>query len=221
VKSAVYAIVAVVAAAAGFVIYRFAIAPRIEPAPAAQAQLPPNTPAPVESATPAELPDFSLPDLNGNATSIRHWTGKSMIVNFWATWCAPCRREIPLLRQLQAEQAATGFQVVGVAGDSHDDVVKYAQDIGIDYPILIDEDMQAVTQFAAGSIGFPFTVFTDNQNRVVAIHLGELTRPQSEVLIDAVTRVNKGELTPAAARTVVARQLQQLPSAPSSMDSPG
>lgn len=220
-KSGVYAIVAVVAAAAGFVIYRFALAPHIEPAPAMQAQLPAATAEPAETGAPAELPEFSLPDLDGNATSIRHWTGKSMIVNFWATWCAPCRREIPLLRQLQAEQAASGFQVVGVAGDAHDDVVKYAQDIGIDYPILIDADMQAVTQFAAGSIGFPFTVFTDNQDRIVAIHLGELTRPQSEVFIDAVTRVNKGELTPTAARSVVARQLQQLPSAAASTDAAG
>lgn len=211
-KFPAYAFVALIAAAAGFAIYRYAVAPRIEPAaiqPQAAVAVASST-APAESPIPTELPEFSLPDIDGKSTPIRGWSGKSMIVNFWATWCAPCRREIPLLKQLQKDHAAAGFQVVGIAGDMHDDVVKYSKDIGIDYPVLIDENMQAVTQFAAGSIGFPFTVFTDNQDRIVAIHLGELTQPQSQILIDAVTRVNRGELTPAAARSVVARQLREL-----------
>jgi thiol-disulfide isomerase/thioredoxin len=216
-KSFVYVGVAVLAAAAGFGIYHFAVAPKMNAAPAAAAvESAAEAPAGEESsAVPDVLPDFTLGDLDGQPRSIRSWQGKSMIVNFWATWCAPCRREIPLLKKIQAEHGGEGFQIVGVAVDFRDDVVKYAKEIGIDYPVLIGEEdgLEAVNKFGQGSLGFPFTVFTDNQQRIVVFHLGEIHEAEAEVLLDAVRKVNGGELTPAAARAVVAKQLQQLPSA--------
>lgn len=211
-----YVAVAVIAAAAGFGIYRYGIAPQV--APIAQTPVAPAAPGPApataesDSAIPTTLPEFSLQDRDGQMRSIRSWPGKSMIVNFWATWCAPCRREIPLLREIQRTHGAEGFQIVGVAVDFREDVLKYASEIGIDYPILIGEQdgLDAVTKFGLGSLGFPFTVFTDSQGRIVLTHLGELTRPQSEVMLDAVGKVNRGELTVAAARGVVTKQLEQL-----------
>ena len=133
-----------------------------------------------------------------------------MIVNFWATWCAPCRKEIPFLKELQHERGKDGFQLVGVAVDVREDVLKYADKIGIDYPILMGEQdaFDAVSKFGLESTGFPFTVFTDKNGHIVAMHLGELKPPQAKVILDAVTRVNAGELTPAQARVVVAKQLQ-------------
>jgi thiol-disulfide isomerase/thioredoxin len=213
-------VVAVIAAAAGYAIYTSMFASRAAP----PATIAASSPAPVDTdaaaqSIPQELPDFTLADRDGAKRSIRSWTNQSMIVNFWATWCAPCRREIPLLKELQRTHGEAGFQIVGVAVDFREDVLKYAAQIGIDYPLLIGEQdgMDAVTKFGLGSLGFPFTVFTDKQHRIVATHLGELTRAQSEVLITAVTRVNKGELTPAAARTAVAKQLATLePAAPAS-----
>ncbi|HKE95548.1 MAG TPA: TlpA disulfide reductase family protein [Povalibacter sp.] len=208
-KSLGYVAVAVLAAAAGFAIYRYGIAPQPREQQIAAAPTPePATPA--QSPLPTELPEFSLPDRDGQMRSIRSWPGKSMIVNFWATWCAPCRREIPLLRQIQKEN--DGIQVVGIALDFDQDALRYAAEIGIDYPILLGEKdgYDAVNRFGLESPALPFTVFTDNQARIVLTHLGEVTRPQSKVMLDAVARVNRGELTPAAARTVVARQLQQL-----------
>jgi thiol-disulfide isomerase/thioredoxin len=135
-----------------------------------------------------------------------------MIVNFWATWCAPCRREIPLLKKIQAEHGPEGFQIVGVAVDFREDVLKYAKEIGIDYPVLIGEQdgLDAVNKFGQGSLGFPFTVFTDNQQRIVMFHLGEIRPDQVEVFLGAVRKVNSGELTVAAARTVAAEQLSKL-----------
>jgi thiol-disulfide isomerase/thioredoxin len=222
-KNIVYVAVAVIAAAAGFAIYRYAIEPHVvatapERAPAV-ADLPPaGTSAGDEPAAPVVpdvLPEFTLADLEGKPTSIRSWPGKSMIVNFWATWCAPCRREIPLLKKIQHEHADEGFQVVGVAVDFRDDVVKFAKEIGMDYPVLVGEQdgLEAVNKFGQGSIGFPFTVFTDEQHRIVLFHLGEIDEAKAAVLLGVVEKVNRGELTPEAARVVAAKQLQELPPA--------
>jgi len=214
-KTSAYVAVAAIAAAAGFLVYHYAIAPREQMAAVAtpDAEEPQAAAATEESsALPAQLPDFTLGDLEGKPRSILSWPGKSMIVNFWATWCAPCRREIPLLRELQKQHGPEGFQIVGVAVDLREDVVKYAQEIGIDYPVLIGEQdgLDAVNKFGQGSIGFPFTVFTDNQGRIVLFHLGEIRKEQADVLFGAVRDVNSGKLTPAAARVVAAKQLAAL-----------
>jgi len=219
-KTSAYVAVAAIAAAAGFLVYHYAIAPREQMAAVAtpDTEVPQAAAATEESsALPAQLPDFTLGDLEGKPRSILSWPGKSMIVNFWATWCAPCRREIPLLRELQKQHGPEGFQIVGVAVDLREDVVKYAQEIGIDYPVLIGEQdgLDAVNKFGQGSIGFPFTVFTDNQGRIVLFHLGEIRKEQADVLFGAVRDVNSGKLTPAAARVVAAKQLAALPAEPS------
>jgi len=214
-KASAYVAVAAIAVAAGVLVYRYAVMPQAatEPTMSAVEQHPAaEEPAAAGDALPTTLPDFTLGDLAGKPTSIRSWPGKSMIVNFWATWCAPCRREIPLLRELQKQHGAEGFQIVGVAVDIREDVVKYAQEIGIDYPVLIGEQdgLDAVNKFGQGSIGFPFTVFTDNQGRIVLFHLGEIRKEQAAVLFGAVRDVNSGKLTPAAARVVAAKQLAAL-----------
>jgi thiol-disulfide isomerase/thioredoxin len=216
-KASAYVAVAAIAVAAGVLVYRYAVVPdTAKEATTAQAEQP--TAAEEPAAMPETLPDFTLGDLAGKPTSIRSWPGKSLIVNFWATWCGPCRREIPLLRELQKQHGAEGFQIVGVAVDIREDVIKYAQEIGIDYPILIGEQdgLDAVNKFGQGSIGFPFTVFTDNQGRVVLFHLGEIRKEQAEILFGAVRDVNSGKLTPAAARVVAAKQLAALAPEPTS-----
>jgi thiol-disulfide isomerase/thioredoxin len=214
-KAITYVIVALIAGAAGFGIYRYAIEPKVAPEASTQiatTTLPSETEPRVAPGAPEVLPEFTLTDLDGNPRSIRSWAGKSMIVNFWATWCAPCRREIPLLKEIQQTRATDGFQVVGVAVDVREDVLKYAKEIGIDYPLIMGEQdgLEAVGKFGLGSIGFPFTVFTDNRQRIILTHLGELHKPQADAILGVIARVNSGELTPAAGRTMAAAQLEKL-----------
>ena len=123
------------------------------------------------------LPEFSLKNRDGQMQSIKSWPGKSLIVNFWATWCGPCRREIPLLMQVHEQRAKDGFMVVGVAIDFHDEVVKYADEMKMNYPLLSGEQdgMAAADAFGVNSLGLPFTIFTANDGRIVMLHMGEIT----------------------------------------------
>jgi thiol-disulfide isomerase/thioredoxin len=159
-----------------------------------------------------ELPVFTLHDLEGKPRTLQDWPNKALIVNFWATWCAPCRREIPLLKKLQGEHGAEGFQVIGIAVDFRDKVVPYAKDMRIDYPILIGEQdaLDAAAAFGVDAIGFPFTVFSDRQGRIVAAHQGELTAAQADVILAAIRRVDAGADSLEQARTSIETGLTEL-----------
>jgi thiol-disulfide isomerase/thioredoxin len=214
-RTSIYVVVALASAAAGYALYHFVVAPRFEPAVQGTLGAAPSNAATTEAAVstaglPATLPDVSMPDREGQMRSITSWTGKSMIVNFWATWCAPCRREIPLLNQIQQQQMAQGFQVIGVAVDARDEVLEYAEANTIDYPVLISEErgIEAASKLGQGSLGLPLTAFTDRQHRVIATHAGELTKPQADAMIEVIGRLNRGELTLEAARTLADEKLQ-------------
>ena len=162
------------------------------------------------------LPEVSLLDREGVQRGFDHWRGQSLIVNFWATWCAPCRREMPLLERLQAENAADGFQVVGVAVDYRDKVLAYADKMNISYPLLIGEQeaLDAAAAFGVEMVGLPFTVFSDTRGRIIAAHIGELTAAQAGVILAAVRHVNSGGATPLEARAEIERGLGALPPGP-------
>ena len=182
------------------------------------------TPESVASKLVATLPAFQLADRNGELRSLAHWQGKSLVVNFWATWCAPCRREIPLLQRIAREHAANGVQVIGIAVDFRDAVLAYADEMRIDYPLLIGEQdgLDAAAAFGIDAVGFPFTVFSDRQGRVITAHLGELHAAEAEVILEAVRSVDTGARSPEQARReLVARLAAIEPDSPQMPPDPG
>jgi thiol-disulfide isomerase/thioredoxin len=164
------------------------------------------------SKIPDRLPDFSLKDLAGKPTSISAWGGKSLVINFWATWCAPCRREIPLLKELAAEWTGRDLTVIGVAVDYRDKVQEFAGRFKIDYPVLIGEQdaLDVAAQFGMDSPAFPFTVFTDRRGEVVALFVGELHRPQVDFILSEVQDLNHDRVQLPEARRAIAEGLHAL-----------
>jgi thiol-disulfide isomerase/thioredoxin len=188
------------------------------PVPAGEASAPgPRDSAALDTAVPhpvvpARLPDFSLEDLSGKSISISAWSGKSLVINFWATWCAPCRREIPLLKTLANEWAGRNLMVVGIAVDQRDKVQQFARQFQIDYPVLIGEQdaLDVAAKFGMDSPAFPFTVFTDRRGEVVALFVGELRRPQADFILSELQNLNQDRVQLPEARKRIAAGLETI-----------
>jgi len=154
---------------------------------------------------PAVLPDLSLADTAGTRHALTEWRGRPLIINFWATWCAPCRREIPLLKSLRRQHSAEGLEVIGIAVDFRDAVLRYSHEMGIDYPVLVGEQdgLDAIAAFGMDTL-FPFSVFVDRQGRIVTLKVGELHADDAGLILEKVAGVDRGTLELATARHEIA-----------------
>jgi len=162
------------------------------------------------SSEPADsLPDtriaFALPDLEGNMRELSEWDGKARLVNFWATWCAPCRREIPLLKKTQSEHGGDNLQIIGVAVDFQEDVVAYAQTAAFNYPILIGQEdaMAAAETSGMDFVGLPVTMLVSAEGDLIKMHMGEIHERHITRIIDVLDRMDRGELDLAGARNAL------------------
>jgi thiol-disulfide isomerase/thioredoxin len=191
-RLALVAVLALAAGLAAFLVSRELTGPGPAPEPA------PPQPAVI----PEQLPEVSLADREGKLRSLSEWDGKPLVINFWATWCAPCRREIPMLNALAREVSAEGIEVIGIAIDFREEVLGYLETTPIGYTVLIGEQdgMAAARAFGMETIGLPFTAFTDRQGRIATIHVGELHRPEADVILSAVRALDAGRVDMAAAR---------------------
>jgi len=201
----------VAGAIAGVAMHRV-LRPRAALRPTAASVLARRPQSPVESRViPMVLPDLALADPAGVLHRLSDWTGHPVIINFWATWCEPCRREIPLLIRLRHARSGAGLAIVGIAVDFRAAVVKYALNAGIDYPLLIGENegLDAVHAFGMDLV-FPFSVFADERGRVVAVKVGELHQDEADFILDRVQDIDRGALSLAAAKEQIKTRLRDL-----------
>lgn len=129
------------------------------------------------SVPPATLADIELPDIDKKLRNGNEWLGKVVVVNHWATWCPPCREEIPLLVDIQIRMGGQGVQVIGIAHDLVDTTRAFGDQMGINYPSLVaivggGELMRRHGNASGG--GLPFTAFFDRNGNLAATHLGQL-----------------------------------------------
>jgi cytochrome c biogenesis protein CcmG/thiol:disulfide interchange protein DsbE len=132
-------------------------------------------PAPVSYAAPsAELsgaaPAFTLVDVNGKSVSLADFKGKVVILDFWATWCPPCKREIPDFIKLQSEYGSKGVQIVGIALDQPGKVEAFVKDNGMNYPVLMGTNEVAASY--GGVEAIPTTFIIDKSGKIVTKYEG-------------------------------------------------
>jgi thiol-disulfide isomerase/thioredoxin len=143
---------------------------------------------PASAKVPIELHSIPLFDLNGQQTSIGDWKGNILIVNFWAPWCAPCRREVPSLIEIHQVYAQQGVRVLGIAFDGEPQVRQFAADYQINYPLFLGGNRTAMYNAAFGnpSGSLPFTALLDRNQRIVFQHNGELSSAQLREQLEAL-----------------------------------
>jgi thiol-disulfide isomerase/thioredoxin len=220
-RTLVIVLVAVAGVLAGFLSYRSAQPPVSISAVAAPAS--PAHPADLDDKTtlapdaapsrpiPDTVPELTMPDLGGKPKALRDFLGHPLIINFWATWCAPCRREIPLLQQLRGAYRSQGLTIVGIAVDFRAAVIDYLHSRPIDYPLLIGEDqgLAAAEQFGMQTV-LPFSVFADAQGRIVAVKIGELHRDEADYILGAMRSLAAGKMSLDEAHAGIEQRLREL-----------
>jgi thiol-disulfide isomerase/thioredoxin len=164
-----------------------------------------------EQPIPDTLPDIAFADRAGAVRRLSDWKGRPLLVNFWATWCAPCQQEIPLLERLSRERARNGLEVIGIAVDSRAAVLDYARRKGIGYPLLIGQQpgLRLIRSLGMQAV-FPFSVFVDARGRIVTLKIGILRAEQARLILDRVDALDRGLIDLKTARREISDGIAKL-----------
>ncbi len=162
---------ALLAATAGYVMHQYSSRARLAQAQALAS--PPVSAAP--AATPSAVFNWSFADVDGKSQPLSRWKGGLVVLNFWATWCPPCLKEIPAFVDLQNRLGSHGVQFVGIALDQVEAVKPFLTAHAINYPVLLgDQDVARFMTTLGNEIGaLPFTVVVGRDGRVLMLHQGE------------------------------------------------
>ena len=156
--------------------------------------------APVATLDGKQAPAFTLRDLDGKKVSLADFRGRPVLVNFWATWCAPCKLEMPWFEQFRKQYAAQGFEILGIAEDDtgKDEIAKSAKKLGVDYPILLTDEKVAP---AYGGVDYlPMSFYVDRDGVVREETAGLASKDEVEANIRKI--VVGGSSAPADAAAV-------------------
>ena len=115
------------------------------------------------------MSDFSLENMKGETISIDEFRGRKTLINFWATWCRPCRKEMPMLNGVFLSQDPTDFSVVGIAIDKPEKVIQFVAELGIDFPIMVgqSEAYDVMKDLGNEALTLPYTILIDEEGQVV------------------------------------------------------
>lgn len=140
-------------------------------------------------ATPAAIQAAAFADADGTPRTLAQFSGKVVVVNFWATWCAPCREEMPGFVKLQSRWQARGVQFVGLAQDDAVKVAAFGRELGINYPLWLGgAEVMALSRRLGNRLGvLPHTVLLDTQGRVVESRIGIYQEDALEARLAAIT----------------------------------
>lgn len=155
----------------------------------ANQESPPQIPAAGRSVVPASVsfpaPELELTDLAGDPVSLADYQGTVLLVNNWATWCPPCREEMPVLDAYHQEHASQGFSIIAVdAGEAAADVRRYAEAMALSFPVWLDPDMEAIRAFR--NTGLPSSYVIDRQGQVVLAWSGAISREMLEKYVTPI-----------------------------------
>jgi thiol-disulfide isomerase/thioredoxin len=212
------AAVIVAAGLGGFFAYGWYAPPGVPAASPAGPGIAPNTPAapaadrpPGRRTIPDTLPNIAFEDEAGVRRRLSDWRGQPLLVNFWASWCVPCREEVPLLERLSRKGAPGGVQVIGVAVDSRPAVLDYAREEAIRYPLLIGEQpgLELIRALGMQPV-FPFSVFIDASGRIVTVKIGILRADQARLILDRIDDLDHGRIDLATARRQISDGIARL-----------
>ena len=130
----------------------------------------------------AAVERMRLTDLSGQPTSLDAWRGKVLVVNFWASWCAPCREEIPGFVGVQNKYVANGLQIVGIAVDSVEQARAGAVTMGVTYPVLVGgpDSIDVSRKLGNRAGGLPYTLVFNRRGKVVLTQVGMLSAARLE-----------------------------------------
>jgi len=136
------------------------------------------------------LAQAAFPDLDGKLRRLAEWRGRVVVCNFWATWCAPCREEIPLLLAARQKYASSGIEIVGIAIDNGVKVREFSSSFNISYPVLLAEadGLDLMRQLGNSGGGLPYTVIADQKGALVHRKLGALKQPELDGLLEPLAK---------------------------------
>lgn len=145
----------------------------------------------VEATAASAIFDLVLADLKGQTLSLGQWRGKVLVVNYWATWCHPCREEMPGFSRLQDKYRDKGVQFVGISIDTADKIIEFQKTTPVSYPLLIGDIgvMENSAKLGNARQALPFTAVLDRQGQLFSTKLGRLTEPELEPqLLELISR---------------------------------